>query len=333
MLDLPFGVGSGSSEGAKQARGTVLVADGDAESRAATTAQLSSHYEILGAGDAPSAHALAAASQPDAALFNLDLLDLAATGPTAPLPRWRADERTAPIPVLVLGRPTNDEAHVACLARGAADFLQRPIDARVLVARVDRAVRDARERRSLEAAAQTDGLTGLANFRALAARLRQEMERARRYRTPLALAMIDLDHLKDVNDRLGHAAGNQVLAAFARRLTRSLRGTDFAARYGGDEFAVLLTHQTWREAAVFCERLRSSLVARPLFSPRGDDAIDRPTTISVGVAAHAPTTPRPSGEALLQAADAALYEAKRLGRNQVVIFERDLPHAAEGAVQ
>jgi diguanylate cyclase (GGDEF)-like protein len=201
----------------------------------------------------------------------------------------------------------------------------------VLVARVARAVRDARERRSLEAAAQTDGLTGLANFRALATRIRQEMDRARRYRTPLALAMVDLDHLKDVNDRLGHAAGNQVLAAFARRLTRSLRGTDFAARYGGDEFAVLLTHQTWREAAVFCERLRSSLVARPLFSRRGDNAIDLPITISVGVAAHAPSTPRPSGEALLQAADTALYEAKRLGRNQVVIFERDLPHTAEGA--
>jgi len=312
----------------------VLVVDGDAASRQATASHLASRYHVLTASDASSGHALAAAGTPDAALIALDLAldrDLpGANGPTL-LRHWRADDRTSSIPVLILApRAASDDLQAACLDRGAADYLQHPLHPRVLLARVDRAVREGRDRRRLEAAAQTDGLTGLANFRALDARLRHEFDRARRYRTPLALAMIDLDHLKDLNDRLGHAAGNQVLSAFARRLTRSLRGTDFAARYGGDEFAILLTHQSWREAAVFCERLRRSLLTRPLFSPRGDE-LDLPTTISVGVAAHAPTSPRPSGEALLQAADAALYEAKRQGRNQVVIFERDLPAAAEGA--
>ncbi|HZN94702.1 MAG TPA: diguanylate cyclase, partial [Myxococcales bacterium] len=244
------------------------------------------------------------------------------------------------------------EVQVTCLARGAADFLQRPLDGRVLLARVDRAIREARDRRRLESAAQTDGLTGLANFRALDSRLREELERARRYRYPLAMAMIDVDYLKDVNDRFGHAAGNHVLAAFARRLTRNLRGTDFAARYGGDEFAVLLAHQTWREAAVFCERLRTSLLSRPISPSRSDSGKHlvtviasptststapsstptlEPTTISVGVAAHAPGSSKSSGEALLRAADAALYEAKHRGRNQVVIFERDLQTTSEGA--
>jgi diguanylate cyclase (GGDEF)-like protein len=336
LLTLPPCVATGSAieAGAGANRGTVLVMDGDAGTRSATATHLASRYHVLTASDAPSGHALAAAAKPDAALVALDLAldrDLpGANGPTL-LQHWRADDRTASVPVLILAPGTaGDDLQATCLDRGAADYLQHPLHPRVLLARVDRAIRDGRERRRLEAAAQTDGLTELPNFRALDARLRQELDRARRYRTPLAMAMIDLDHLKDVNDRLGHTAGNQVLAAFARRLTRSLRVTDFAARYGGDEFAILLTHQGWREAAVFCERLRRSLITRPLFSPRADE-LDFPTTISVGVASHTPTSPRTSGEALLQAADAALYEAKRQGRNQVVIFERDLPAAAEGA--
>lgn len=334
MLTLPPCVATGSIEAGTN-RGTVLVVDGDAASRQATQSHLAARYHVLSANDAPSGHALAAASKPDAALISLGVaLDRDLPGVNGPtlLQHWRGDDRTASIPVLILApHAAGDDLQATCLDRGAADVLLHPLHPRVLVARVDRAVRDGRERRRLEAAAQTDGLTGLANFRALDARLRQEFDRARRYRTPLSLAMIDLDHLKAVNDRLGHTAGNQVLAAFARRLTLSLRGTDFAARYGGDEFAILLTHQSWREAAVFCERLRQSILTRPLFSPRGDE-LDLPTTISVGVAAHTPTTPRPSSEALLQAADAALYEAKRHGRNQVVIFERDLPAAAaEGA--
>jgi diguanylate cyclase (GGDEF)-like protein len=312
----------------------VLVLDGDPERRASTATHLASRYHVLTAGDAPSGHALAVAGKPDAALIALDLaMDRDLPGANGPvlLQRWRADERTAAVPVLILGpRASDDDLQVTCLARGASDYLQLPLNPRVLLARVERAVRESRERRRLEAAAQTDGLTGLANFRALDLRLRHEFDRSRRYRTPLAMAMIDVDHLKDVNDRLGHSAGNQVLTAFARRLTASLRGTDFAARYGGDEFAILLTHQSWREAAVFCERLRRSILTRPLFQPRAD-ALDVPITISVGVAAHTPSAPRPSGEALLQAADAALYEAKRQGRNQVVIFERDLPAAAEEA--
>jgi diguanylate cyclase (GGDEF)-like protein len=303
--------------------------DGDAGSRAATAALLGGRYQVLSAPDATSAHMLAIARQPAAALIDVALPGI--PGPTA-LQQWRADERVASIPVLMIGRDREEDAetHVVCLARGAADFLHRPLDGRVLLARLDRAIHEARERRRLQAAAQTDGLTGLANFRALDARLREEMERSRRYRYPLAMAMIDVDHLKEVNDRFGHTAGNEILSAFARRLTRSLRGTDFAARYGGDEFAVILAHQTWREAEVFCDRLRTSLLARPLSAAIGAE-LDPPTTISVGVAAHETAATKSSGEALLQAADAALYEAKRRGRNQVVIYERDLSASAEGA--
>lgn len=308
----------------------MLVAEADPQARAAIADLLARRYDVLEAPDAESAHALAVSRQPDAALIGLSPHGL--DGGSALL-RWRADERTAFIPVVILAAgPADEDAQVSCLARGAADFVQRPVNARVLMARLDRAVRDGRERRRLEAAAQTDALTGLANYRALERRLGEEFERARRYRYPLAVAMIDLDNLKAVNDRFGHAAGNQVLAAFSRRLTRNLRGTDFAARYGGDEFAVLLAYQGWREAAVFCERLRASFEALPITTPEGEP-IDVPATVSVGVASHTPLAPKESSESLLVAADTALYEAKRRGRNRVVIYERDLPHLPEGATR
>lgn len=317
-----------ASENVQGTRGVVLIVEGDPGMRAATADLLSRRYEVLAAADADSAHALAASRKPDAALMGVSLPGV--DGPSALL-RWRADERTAGIPVLMLsGARADEDLQVTCFSRGATDFVQRPVSPRLLLARLDRAVRESRERRRLESAAQTDALTGLANYRALDARLRQELERARRYRYPLAVAMLDLDHLKLLNDRFGHTAGNQVLAGFARLLTRSLRGTDFAARYGGDEFAVLLAYQTWREAAVFCERLRSSLTSLPL---AGDASMELGTTVSVGVAAHAPAAPKASAEALLSAADSALYEAKRRGRNQVVIYERDLPGPTEGAAR
>ncbi|HVE84704.1 MAG TPA: diguanylate cyclase, partial [Myxococcales bacterium] len=282
--------------GNELSRGVVLVVDDDAEVRAAITALLSPRYEVLSAPDADSAHAMAVSRQPEAALMDVSLPGV--DGPTALL-RWRSDERTTSIPVLMVsGSRADEDTQVSCLSRGAVDFLQKPVSPRLLLARLDRAIRDGRERRRLQAAARTDALTGLANFRALDARLREEMDRARRYRYPLAMAMVDLDHLKRINDRYGHAAGNQLLADFAWRLTSGLRGTDFAARYGGDEFAVLLAHQSWREAAVLCDRLRASLIAHPLSTLRGGEG-GLTTTISVGVAAHAVTSPKVSSEALL----------------------------------
>jgi len=165
LLSLLLCVATVSSGEGERARGTVLVVDSDAESRATTTAHLSPRYDVLSTGDAASAHALAVASQPDAVVMEVSLPGV--EGPTA-LQHWRADDRTAAIPVLMSAHPgTAPELQVTCLARGAADFLQRPLDGRVLLARVDRAIREARDRRRLESAAQTDGLTGLANFRAL----------------------------------------------------------------------------------------------------------------------------------------------------------------------
>ncbi len=171
----------------------------------------------------------------------------------------------------------------------------------------------------LEQTASTDDLTGLANrvaFRRLCGR---DVERARRSGAPLSVAMIDLDHFKSVNDRFGHAAGDEALRRFAALLRLECRAADLPGRHGGEEFVVSLGDTGIDEAAQFAERLRARVEAETA----GDQA---PVTISVGVAElraeHA------SPDELINAADAALYAAKAGGRNRVVRFEGEAEPSA-----
>lgn len=152
---------------------------------------------------------------------------------------------------------------------------------------------------------RTDPLTGLRNQRAFEERLGEEGARAERYRTPLALVIADVDGLKAINDRGGHHAGNAALRAVADALRKDARQTDLAARIGGDEFALIAPNTVAHEAFALGERIRC------LVAEQGAGGI----TISVGVATL--DLERPDVAVLLQAADAALYEAKRRGRNQV----------------
>lgn len=153
----------------------------------------------------------------------------------------------------------------------------------------------------------TDDLTGLPNARALTARLQEEIDRALRYRRPLALLIIDSDALKRVNDALGHEAGNQLLVDLARTTRTQVRSTDFVARYGGDEFVVILTETDITEGLVKAEQLRAALART--YAP------ELACTVSIGIAALSSATA--DAIALFRAADAALYEAKRLGKGRV----------------
>jgi diguanylate cyclase (GGDEF)-like protein len=153
---------------------------------------------------------------------------------------------------------------------------------------------------------RTDPLTGLRNQRAFEERFADEVARAARYGGPLSLLIADVDSLKAVNDRGGHHAGNLALRAVGDAMRKHARQTDLAARIGGDEFALIAPNTDASEAVALGDRIRC-LVAE-------QDAVA--VTISVGVATL--DLERADGEALLRAADAALYEAKHRGRNQVV---------------
>ena len=168
-----------------------------------------------------------------------------------------------------------------------------------------------RRTQELEESATTDALTGLGNRRVFDDRLEGESARVRRYGTPLALLMIDIDGFKEINDAHGHLAGDGVLQGIAALIVASVRETDVPTRYGGDEFAVLLPGIGKTEAFAVAEKLRTA-VAEMTFAgvPEAISA-----TVSIGVAA-ANGTPLDS-QALLEAADSALYHAKQDGRDRV----------------
>jgi diguanylate cyclase (GGDEF)-like protein len=168
----------------------------------------------------------------------------------------------------------------------------------------------------LRIAASTDPLTGLANRKTLWDRIALELARSRRGGKPLSLAVLDLDRFKDFNDRFGHLAGDRLLIAMGETLTRGIRETDLASRYGGEEFVVLLPEIGREEAATCLERIREA-VAR-IRVP----GADRATTVSIGLAIHVPGEGAPLTSAgLLRGADAALYRAKAEGRNRIVVLD------------
>jgi diguanylate cyclase (GGDEF)-like protein len=164
---------------------------------------------------------------------------------------------------------------------------------------------------SLHRLATTDALTGLPNRRQLMAALEMETSRARRTGRPLAIALLDVDRFKSVNDTHGHAAGDEVLRVVARELRRVTRGGDLLGRYGGEEFAIWMPETELAEACGACERLRAAIARRTIHFP--DGTVGR-VTVSAGVAllAGGEETAR-----FIARADAALYEAKTGGRNLV----------------
>jgi diguanylate cyclase (GGDEF)-like protein len=171
----------------------------------------------------------------------------------------------------------------------------------------------------IAALSAVDTLTGLASRRIFEERLKHEFARARRYRLPLSLLLIDVDELKRINDREGHPAGDAALRRVARALARTLRSTDLAARWGGDEFAFLAPNASEAAARIAAERLRQEL-EQP--SAVGEPAPPQ-ATVSLGVATLDPASTLMDESALLAAADYALYEAKRLGRNRAAVWH---PH-------
>jgi diguanylate cyclase (GGDEF)-like protein len=294
----------------------VLVVGGGPASRRAVAAALGADHELLAARDAAAAASLARAERLDALVLDLPR---PALGALAALGRLRQEPATAHLPAVVLSAERGEAARLRALELGA-DFVAVPCSAGELRVRLARAMQLARSARALRDEALTDALTGLPNRRALEERLAEEVSRARRYRTSLACVMADLDRLKPINDAHGHAAGDRALVGMAAVLRAQLRESDFAARAGGDEFVVLLPHTSAQEARALAARVHRGL--RAVRAGAGRRA--PPVSASFGVASLGGGA---DGAALVAAADAALYAAKRAGRSTV----RVAPAAGAGA--
>jgi diguanylate cyclase (GGDEF)-like protein/PAS domain S-box-containing protein len=174
---------------------------------------------------------------------------------------------------------------------------------------------DITDRRRMEAEllqlAETDALTGLQNRRTFMSRVTLELERSAGSDSHAAFLLLDLDHFKSINDRWGHAAGDEALCAVAACFQSALRSADTLARMGGEEFAVMLPGTSVEEAAQIAERIRQNVA-----DLRVENKPALRLTVSVGVSAWGPAK---TAEDVLSAADSALYEAKRTGRNRVVV--------------
>lgn len=179
--------------------------------------------------------------------------------------------------------------------------------------------RVAEEERRLFTRATTDSLTGLLNRAAFQSRARAELARAGRTGGSLALAMLDLDHFKRFNDRFGHPAGDAALTAVAGAIAQTVRGIDAAGRFGGEEFIVLFVEADAEAATAALERIRAAVAA--LSPPR----IAQGITVSAGVAVHQALFEKTSFKSLVARADAALYAAKRAGRDRVTLESAPAP--------
>lgn len=215
------------------------------------------------------------------------------------------------VPVLVVVDTDDAPSIEDAMVRGAHDVVRRPVLAAEVAARLRAAERLGQAQQAAREAARVDELTGLATRRHLDEHLEMMSSMARRLRTPFSVLLVDIDQARRVNDAHGHAAGDAVVAEVARRVAAGLRSEDIAARWGGDEFLVLLPHTPVDGAWRLADRIRLSVSDDPVLL--GGDA-DVVVTVSVGCAdGHGDDV-----EDQLRRAAAALDEAKHAGRNRVI---------------
>lgn len=226
--------------------------------------------------------------------------------------------------VLLVQRPPKSEAYVPLLIKNEPAgllLLEDPRDTlpftqddvalfQQLASQIAIAINNAR----LYAMAVTDGLTGLFVRRYFDLRMEEELAKAHRYARPFALLLFDIDHFKKFNDTHGHQTGDMVLKQFAKLLQKSIRSADICCRYGGEEMAVILPETSIEEASLLANKLCAAVRGHVFIGTSGQELS---VTTSIGVAQFEPAYE--SVQAMVEATDAALYQAKKLGRNRTEI--------------
>jgi diguanylate cyclase (GGDEF)-like protein len=229
------------------------------------------------------------------------------------------------LPVVLVTVKTDTASRVEGLRIGADDYVCKPFDEEELVARVEAMLRVkrlhdhvVRARAKLERLSVHDDLTGLYNYRYLHNRLNEEFKRAERYHEPLACILVDIDRVQTLNETGGREFGDHVLAAAAEVIRHSVREVDVVARFGGDEFLVVLPSTHFAGSVTVAERIWRE-ASDASFTANGRDVVK--ITLSIGVALF-PSRDVRSKDALLRATDAALHQAKRDGGNRVCVFQQ-----------
>lgn len=302
----------------------LLVEDNPFQAELTKKYLINNGYEVILAGDGKSAIKIAKTEPIDLIILDVILPDINGYE----IARWlRISDETKGLPIIMLSEKKKVEDKVSGLEAGADDYLPKPyneieLNATIYACLRTKALQDELRKKNkqleeilkkVEVLAITDSLTGLYNRRHFENMLGKEFKKANRYNIPLTCMMIDLDHFKEINDAYGHHKGDEVIKEVSKKIKDSIRDIDIAARWGGEEFIVLLPMTNKENAYKAAERIANNI--KEIHFPE----IKRQLTVSVGIA-EIPNPAIKDVEKLVQMADLALYEAKRKGRNRIEII-------------
>ena len=301
-------------------RPRLLVVDDQPVNIQAIHQAFAADHQVLMATNGAQALALCASQQPD-----LVLLDVVMPGMDGHevCRQLKSDPATRDIPVIFVTAHNDEAAEAQGLDLGAVDFISKPINPKIVRARVRTHLTLKAQADLLRQWVYIDGLTGVYNRRYFDERLATEWARAMRTQAALSVVLLDVDLFKRYNDRYGHQAGDDCLRRVATALKAGIRRPgDLAARYGGEEFVCLLPDTNLSGALTLAKQLGGAV--RALQMTHADSAVAPVVTVSLGVGSKASKS-QGSAVALLSVADAQLYRAKSLGRNQACGAELDAP--------
>lgn len=291
----------------------ILIVDNHIGSLHLLDSLLKVNYTVILAKTGTQALTLARRQLPDLILLDVRMPDLDGY---QVLEALKVDELTSAIPVIFITGQDRPEDEAQGLQRGAVDYIVKPFNSLVVMARVATQMKLVRQRRMLELLANIDGLTEMPNRRQFNTVFEAEWRRSQRTGLPLAIAMVDVDCFKQYNDHYGHAEGDKVLQTLGQRLQQAAqRPGDLAARIGGEEFVLIMPGTNANHALTVSESLRCQIEALGIKHEFSE--VKPLITISIGLATSAELSVD-SADALFRQADERLYQAKELGRNQVV---------------
>jgi two-component system, cell cycle response regulator len=317
----------GSAAGS--AGSSIVIADDDRLTREAVLGVLRAHgYNVEAVADGQAAVERVGKGGVDLVLLDILMPRLSGLEACRLIKGMTSDNF---LPVVLLTVKTDSASRVEGLKIGADDYVCKPFDERELIARVEAMLRIKRlhdhvaeARAKLEQLSIHDELTGLYNYRYLHSRMNEEFKRAERYHEPLAALVLDIDRLEAHNQAGGRALGDSVIRAVADSLKRSVREVDVVARFGGDEFALVLPDTSTEGAVAVASRVRERIGRFRFLASEG---LDVQLTISVGIATLPDSAQ--SAEELLRAADMAMYQVKAAGKDGIYVARTGVERTTE----